>query len=151
MTLILPEEEQEKYLDKGLKIIKAQTYHIHTNIEKNDLRHCLRETYIMLAELKTNKLTPKSYYHLFTTIFDEMLLVEDFFKEEIKRGRKVQDLYDVVQEAKYLIPRLYLMISAGSLVIENEPKSCEEIINDLLGMIKGVQSPIRGLFTRYFF
>ena len=150
MTLILSEEDQERYLDKGLKKIQAQTFHIHTAIEKNNLRQCLKETYQMLSELKTNALTPKNYYHLFTTIFDEMLLVEDFFKEEISRGRKVRDLYDSVQQAKYLIPRLYLMISAGALVMENEPNSTEEIIFDLLGMIKGVQNPIRGLFTRYF-
>jgi vacuolar protein sorting-associated protein 35 len=42
------------------------------------------------------------------------------------------------------------MISAGALVMENEPKASDEIIFDLLGMIKGVQNPIRGLFTRYF-
>ena len=150
MTLILSEEDQERYLDKGLKKIKAQSFHIHTSIEKNNLRQCLKETYAMLSELRTNNLTPKNYYHLFTTIFDEMLLVEDFFKEEINRGRKVRDLYDSVQQAKYLIPRLYLMISAGALVMENEPKASDEIIFDLLGMIKGVQNPIRGLFTRYF-
>ena len=150
MTLILSEEDQERYLDKGLKKIQAQTFHIHTSIEKNNLRQCLKETYHMLSELRTNALTPKNYYHLFTTIFDEMLLVEDFFKEEINRGRKPRDLYDSVQQAKYLIPRLYLMISAGALVMENEPNSTEEIIFDLLGMIKGVQNPIRGLFTRYF-
>ena len=150
MILILSEEDQERYLDKGLKKIRAQAFHIHTSIEKNNLRQCLKETYAMLSELRTNNLTPKNYYHLFTTIFDEMLLVEDFFKEEINRGRKVRDLYDSVQQAKYLIPRLYLMISAGALVLENEPKATDEIIFDLLGMIKGVQNPIRGLFTRYF-
>jgi vacuolar protein sorting-associated protein 35 len=42
------------------------------------------------------------------------------------------------------------MISAGALVMENEPSSTEEIISDLLGMIKGVQNPVRGLFTRYY-
>ena len=151
MTLMLSEEDQERYLDKGLKKIRAQTFHIHTSIEKNNLRQCLKETYAMLTELRTNALTPRNYYHLFTTIFDEMLLIEDFFKEEINRGRKVRDFYDSVQQAKYLIPRLYLMISAGALVMEKEPKSTEEILTDLLGMIKGVQNPIRGLFTRYYF
>jgi vacuolar protein sorting-associated protein 35 len=42
------------------------------------------------------------------------------------------------------------MISVGGLIMENEPNSTEEIITDLLGMIKGIQNPIRGLFTRYF-
>lgn len=144
------EDDQERCLDKGLKKIKAQSFHIHTSIDKHSLRQCLRETYLMLNELRVDTLTPKNYYHLFTTIFDEMLLVENFFKDQIKRGRKVRDLYDLVQEAKHLIPRLYLMISAGALVMENEPSSTEEIISDLLGMIKGVQNPVRGLFTRYY-
>ena len=150
MTVVLSEEDQERYLDRGLKKIKAQSFHIHTSIEKNNLRQCLKETYSMLSELRTNALTPKNYYHLFTTVFDEMIIVENFFSEEIKRGRKVRDIYDSVQQAVYLIPRLYLMITAGSLVMENEPKSANEIIFDLLGMIKGVQNPIRGLFVRYY-
>ena len=144
------EDEQERYLDRGLKRIKAQSFHINTSIDKRSLRQCLRETYVMLNELRIDKLTPKNYYHLFTSIFDEMLVVENFFKEQIKRGRKVRDLYDLVQEAKHVIPRLYLMISVGGLIMENEPNSTEEIITDLLGMIKGIQNPIRGLFTRYF-
>ena len=144
------EDEQERYLDRGLKRIKAQSFHINTSIDKRSLRQCLRETYVMLNELRIDKLTPKNYYNLFTAIFDEMMVVENFFKEQIKRGRKVRDLYDLVQEAKNVIPRLYLMISVGGLIMENEPSSTEEIITDLLGMIKGVQNPIRGLFTRYF-
>ena len=150
MSTILSEEDQERYLDRGLKKIKAQSFHIHTAIEKNNLRQCLKEIYSLLSELRTNALTPKNYYHLFTAAFDEMQIVISFFQEEIKRGRKVRDLYDAVQQAVYLIPRLYLMIAAGSIVMENEPKSTEEIIFDLLGMIKGVQNPIRGLFARYF-
>ena len=151
MSIILSEEDQERYLDRGLKKIKAQSFHIHTAIEKNNLRQCLKETYSMLSELRTSALTPKNYYHLFTAVFDEMIIVENFFSEEIKRGRKVRDIYDSVQQAIYVIPRLYLMITAGSLVILNEPKSAEEIIFDILGMIKGVQNPIRGLFVRYYF
>ena len=150
MSIMLSEEDQERYLDRGLKKIKAQSFHIHTSVEKNNLRQCLKETYSMLSELRTSALTPKNYYHLFTSIFDEMQIVENFFTEEINRGRKVRDIYDSVQQAIYLIPRLYLMVTAGSLVIANEPKSSEEIVFDLLGMIKGVQNPIRGLFVRYY-
>ena len=150
MATILSEEDQERYLDRGLKKIKAQSFHIHTAIEKNNLRQCLKETYSMLNELRTSYLTPKNYYHLFTAAFDEMQLVINFFQEEITRGRKVRDVYDSVQQAINLIPRMYLMIAAGSLVMENEPKSSGEIIFDLLGMVKGVQNPIRGLFVRYF-
>ena len=48
-SLLLSEEDQERYLDRGLKKIKAQSFHIHTAIEKNNLRQCLKETYSMLS------------------------------------------------------------------------------------------------------
>ena len=150
MTSFLSEEDQERALDKGLKKVKAQSFHIRTSIEKNNLRQCLKETHTMLAELRNEDLSPRNYYHLFTAVFDEMLVVEDFFKEEINRGRKAHDVYDSVQQAKYLIPRLFLMIIAGGLTMEGDPTTMEEITTDLLGMIKGVQNPTRGLFTRYF-
>jgi vacuolar protein sorting-associated protein 35 len=145
------DEEQEKYLDESLKVVKAQGYHIHQAIDRNNCRATLRETAHMLLELKSSLLTPSSYYQLYSVILDEMLNVLNFFKEEARRGRRMRKLYDIVQQASNIIPRLYLMIAVGSVVIENDPKQCKEIISDLLGMIKGVQSPTRGLFTRHFF
>ena len=145
------DEEQEKYLDESLKVVKAQGYHIHQAIDRNNCRATLRETAHMLLELKSSLLTPSSYYQLYSVILDEMLNVLNFFKEEARRGRRMRKLYDIVQQASNIIPRLYLMIAVGSVVIENDPKQCKEILSDLLGMIKGVQSPTRGLFTRHFF
>ena len=145
----MSEEDQDRILDQSLKVIQAQSYHIHITIEKNNLRQCLKETFTMLNELRTNKLTPKNYYHLYTSVFDEMQHITNFFKEEIKRGRRIRDLYDSVQQSMYIIPRMYLLITSGSIYIENYPKSCREVIFDLLAVVKGVQNPIRGLFTRY--
>ena len=146
----MSEEDQDRILDQSLKVIQAQSYHIHITIEKNNLRQCLKETFTMLNELRTNKLTPKNYYHLYTSVFDEMQHITNFFKEEIKRGRRIRDLYDSVQQSMYIIPRMYLLITSGSIYIENYPKSCREVIFDLLAVVKGVQNPIRGLFTRYY-
>ena len=145
------DEEQEKFLDESLKVVKAQGYHIHQAIDRNNCRATLRETAHMLLELKSSILTPSSYYQLYSVVLDEMLNVLNFFKEEARRGRRMRKLYDTVQQASNIIPRLYLMIAVGSVVIENDPKQCKEIITDLLAMIKGVQSPTRGLFTRHFF
>lgn len=145
------DDEQEKYLDESLKNVKAQGYHIHQAIERNNVRALLRETAQMLIELKSSLLTPGSYYQLYSVILDEMLNVVNFFKEEARRGRRMRKLYDTVQQASNIIPRLYLMIAVGSVAIEDDPKLCKEIITDLIGMIKGVQSPTRGLFTRHFF
>ena len=144
------EEQQELILDQGLKNIKAQSYQIKNTINTNNLRQCLKETNLMLCELRTSELTPKNYYQLYTTAFDEMQYVTNFFQEEVNRGRKLQDLYDSVQQAKYIIPRLYLMITAGVIYMENNKQSCRQIIFDLFSMIKGIQNPIRGLFVRYY-
>ena len=145
------EDEQEKYLDESLKIVKAQSYHIHQAIDRNNCRSVLKETAHMLLELKSSLLTPNSYYQLYSVCLDEMLTVLNFFKEEARRGRRMKRLYNVVQQASNIIPRLYLMVAVGSVVIEDDPKQCKDIITDLLGMLKGVQSPTRGLFTRHFF
>jgi vacuolar protein sorting-associated protein 35 len=144
------EEDQEKYVDDAMKIIKAQAFHMHKTIEDNQLRQCLKETSIMLGELKTSLLTPRYYYQIYTTIFDDMQYLEQYFKEEYRRGRKLKYLYDSVQQANSIIPRLYLLITVGSVYIESQTVPAGEIIFDLLQMVKGVQNPLRGLFLRYY-
>ena len=94
------EDDQERVLDLGLKNIKMQTA-----IEHNNLRKCLKETNKFLLELRTKILTPKNYYHLYTAAFDEMQYFANFVKDEIKRGRIVKDIYESVQQAKFIIPR----------------------------------------------
>lgn len=144
------EEEQERILDEAMKNIKAQVFHIQNTIDRNQMRQCLRETSQMLVELKTQLLTPKSYYSLYSVVFDEMQYVFNFFKEEASRGRRMKDLYDTVQQSRAIIPRLYLMITTGACYIDTESSAAKEVIFDLLNMVKGVQNPTRGLFTRYY-
>lgn len=142
--------EQEKLLDDALKAVKGGAYHLKASIERNNMRQCLRQSSALLNELRTQKLTPKSYYSLYTACFDEMQYLYGFIKEEGKRGRRMNDLYDTVQQASAIIPRLYLMITTAAVLIEDNPAAAKEKIFDLLNMVKGVQNPTRGLFTRYY-
>ena len=144
----IPKEEQEKLLTKSLKKIKEQTFFINNSIDKNNLKQCLRESYILLSELRTNSLTPRKYYHLYISAFDVMLNIRNYMAEEIGRGRRLIDLYDSVQQAKHVIPRLYLMITAGSIYMEKVPRSVHVILFDMLGIVKQAQNPIKGLFVR---
>ena len=146
----LNSEEEEKILDQKIKSVKSCIYQINNQIEKNNLRFCLKEIYNLLMELRTKDLSPKNYFQLFNQVFDEMLFVENYFKDEIRRGRKIKDLYDSVQQAQTLLPRIYLLITVGSIYMENNKNSCRKIIFDLLSLVKGIQDPIRGLFTRYY-
>ena len=146
----LKEEQEEKILDQKIKSVKSCIYQIHIQIEKNNLRFCLKEIYNLLMELRTNDLSPKNYFQLFNQVFDEMLFIENYFKDEIRHGRKIKDLYDSVQQAQTLLPRIYLLITVGSIYMENNKNSCRKVIFDLLSLVKGIQDPIRGLFTRYY-
>ena len=142
------EQNKSLKLEKSLKTIKEQAYHINSAIEKNNLRQCLKEAYTMLCELRTNELSPKNYYGLYMSVVDVMLTLKTYMLEEINRGRRLIDLYDDVQQAQNVIPRLYLMITAGAIYIERVPRSTRVIIYDMLGLVKAVQNPIKGLFLR---
>ena len=142
------EQNKTLKLEKSLKTVKEQAFHINSAIEKNNLRHCLKEAYTMLCELRTNELSPKNYYGLYMSVVDVMLTLKNYMLEEVSRGRRLIDLYDDVQQAQNVIPRLYLMITAGSIYIERVPRSTRVIIYDMLGLVKAVQNPIKGLFLR---
>ena len=83
-------------------------------------------------------------------IFNDLKDLEDFFVEEKKRGRRMQDLYEAVQQAADILERLYLMVTAGSAFISTKEAAAKEILKDLIEMAKGIQHPVRGLFLRYF-
>lgn len=144
------DEDQEKFLDESINVVRQQGFHMKKTIENNQLRQCLKESSIMLSELRTSNLSPRNYYTLYTLIFDEMQYLEQFFKEEYRRGRKILHLYNSVQQASSIIPRLYLLITAGSVYIESMETAAKDILFDLLQMVKGVQNPLRGLFLRYY-
>ena len=142
--------DQEKELDLAEKTVKRQAYHVYLSIEQNNLRFCLKQSFRMLCELRSETLAPKFYYQLYNSVFLEMKKVENFMKLEISRGRLPEDIYESVQQCRLVIPRLYLTIIAGSLYIENEPKKCKELLNDLLELVRESQNPLRGLFTRFY-
>lgn len=83
-------------------------------------------------------------------VFDELVFLESHFLDEKRNGRKMSDLYESVQHAAHIIPRLYLMITVGSAYIKTKEAKASYILKDLLDMVKGVQQPIRGLFLRFY-
>lgn len=70
--------------------------------------------------------------------------------DEHKKGRKMADLYESVQHAGSVIPRLYLLITVGAAYVKTKEAPVKLILSDLLDMVKGVQQPTRGLFLRYY-
>ncbi|KAI5064024.1 hypothetical protein GOP47_0020694 [Adiantum capillus-veneris] len=102
----------------------------------------------MLAELRTSKLSPQKYYELYMKTFDELRMLEVFFREETKRGCTNAYLYELVQHAGNILPRLYLLCTVGSVYIKSKDAPAKEVLKDLVEMCRGIQHPIRGLFLR---
>lgn len=49
-----------------------------------------------------------------------------------------------------IVPRLYLMITVGSVYMSVPDAPVREIMKDMLEMSRGVQHPTRGLFLRHY-
>ncbi|KAG2205825.1 hypothetical protein INT47_004008 [Mucor saturninus] len=146
-----PMEDQGKLLDEVLNIVKVQAHLMKKCLENNKLMDGLKHCSNMLAELRTSALTPKNYYELYMSIFDAMRHLTAFLTEAHTAGRHhLADLYELVQYAGNIVPRLYLMITVGSAYMSMPEAPVREIMRDMMEMTRGVQHPIRGLFLRYY-
>jgi len=84
-------------------------------------------------------------------IFDALRHVSTYLKEAHQSGRHhLADLYELVQYAGNIVPRLYLMVTVGSVYMEVSDAPVKEIMRDMMEMARGVQHPTRGLFLRYY-
>uniref|UniRef100_A0A8B9YXM5 Vacuolar protein sorting-associated protein 35 n=1 Tax=Bos mutus grunniens TaxID=30521 RepID=A0A8B9YXM5_BOSMU len=143
-----PQDEQEKLLDEAIQAVKVQSFQMKRCLDKNKLMDALKHASNMLGEVWTSMLSPKSYYELYMAISDELHYLEVYLTDEFAKGRKVADLYELVQYAGNIIPRLYLLITVGVVYVKSFPQSRKDILKDLVEMCHGVQHPLRGLFLR---
>lgn len=102
----------------------------------------------MLGELRTLALTPKSYYELFIAASDELIHLRSFFGDKSRHGRSCMELYELVQHAGNILPRLYLLVTVGATYVELGEGNARDVLMDLVEMTRGVQQPIHGLFLR---
>uniref|UniRef100_A0A8C5QYK4 Vacuolar protein sorting-associated protein 35 n=1 Tax=Leptobrachium leishanense TaxID=445787 RepID=A0A8C5QYK4_9ANUR len=143
-----PQDEQEKLLDEAVQAVKVQSFQMKRCLDKNKLMDALKHASNMLGELRTSMLSPKSYYELYMAISDELHYLEVYLTDEFAKGRKVADLYELVQYAGNIIPRLYLLITVGVVYVKSFSQSRKDILKDMVEMCRGVQHPLRGLFLR---
>ena len=72
------------------------------------------------------------------SVFDELTFLENYFLDEHSWGRKMADLYESVQHAAHILPRIYLLITVGAAYIKSKEAKPTEILTDLLDMVKGI-------------
>ncbi|KAM3719291.1 Vacuolar protein sorting-associated protein [Dirofilaria immitis] len=140
--------EQEKLLEETCLVVRSLSFEMKRCLDKGALMDALKHASQMLAELRTGTLTPKYYYRLYVDVTNELQYLETHLTEDYEKGRKVADLYELVQYAGNVIPRLYLLITVGVVYIKLEEANARDILKDLVEMCRGVQHPLRGLFLR---
>jgi vacuolar protein sorting-associated protein 35 len=85
-----------------------------------------------------------------TQITNDLKILQDSIVEEHIKGNSIDGLYELVQYVGNVVPRIYLMITIGVALARVNLLSIDEILSDLLEMIRGIQHPLRGLFARYY-
>lgn len=105
-----------------------------------------------------------SFIFLDVVVVEELHHLEIYLTEEFEHNRGSHDLYEVVQYAGNIVPRLYvffsilydeiffferyLLITIGHVYIRANELPRREVLRDLVEMCRGVQHPLRGLFLR---
>eukprot|EP00566_Odontella_aurita_P002104 CAMPEP_0113543468 /NCGR_PEP_ID=MMETSP0015_2-20120614/10174_1 /TAXON_ID=2838 /ORGANISM="Odontella" /LENGTH=1074 /DNA_ID=CAMNT_0000443629 /DNA_START=285 /DNA_END=3508 /DNA_ORIENTATION=- /assembly_acc=CAM_ASM_000160 len=119
------------------------------------------------------QLSPKNYYELHMRCMDELPNLEEYLlgvtgadesqaatqqqqhpammRQQYQPPRQtMKELYEAVQYAPRVVPRLYLQICAGSALLRSGEAGAKEILSELIEAVKCVQCPIRGLFLRHY-
>ncbi|RQM07336.1 hypothetical protein DH86_00003071 [Scytalidium sp. 3C] len=116
-------EDQARLLEDALAVVRQQTQLMRKCLETpGKLMDALKCCSTLVSELRTSSLSPKQYY----------------------------ELYMAVLPSRNIVPRLYLMITVGTVYMSIEDAPVKEIMKDMMEMSRGVQHPIRGLFLRYY-
>ena len=103
----------------------------------------------LVSELRTSSLGPKQYYELYMSVFDALRHLSVYLRDSHPTNH-LADLYELVQYAGNIVPRLYLMITVGTVYMGIDEAPVKEIMKDMMEMSRGVQHPVRGLFLRYY-
>ncbi|KAJ8117836.1 hypothetical protein OPT61_g1052 [Boeremia exigua] len=145
-----PVEDQARLLEDALAVVRQQTMLMRRCLETpGKLMDALKCSSTLVSELRTSSLGPKQYYELYMAVFDALRHLAVYLRENHPVNH-LADLYELVQYAGNIIPRLYLMITVGTVYMAIEDAPVKEIMKDMMEMSRGVQHPIRGLFLRYY-
>jgi len=128
--------------------IKQQAFYMKKALDQRHLRTALHHAATMIGELRTSALGPKAYYEVYIDVTTELRHLEEFFEAEHERGRPMVELYELVQHAGNVLPRLYLLLAVGRVFLQSKEAAAKVVLEDLVEHCKGVQQPLRGLFLR---
>ncbi|TQV93814.1 vacuolar protein sorting-associated protein VPS35 [Cordyceps javanica] len=150
MTTPAPPEDQARLLEDALVAVRQQTSLMRKCLDTpGKLMDALKCCSTLVSELRTSSLGPKQYYELYMAVFDALRYLSVHLRENHPVNH-LADLYELVQYAGNIIPRLYLMVTVGTAYMGIADAPVKELMKDMMDMSRGVQHPIRGLFLRYY-
>jgi len=149
-TTPAPPEDQARLLEDALVAVRQQTVLMRKCLDTpSKLMDALKCCSTLVSELRTSSLGPKQYYELYMAVFDALRYLSVHLRENHPHNH-LADLYELVQYAGNIIPRMYLMITVGTAYMAIPDAPVKELMKDMMDMSRGVQHPIRGLFLRYY-
>lgn len=145
-----PEERMADHLKESTLRVKQQGLMMKRALDREDRDDALKFAEEMLSTLNTADLSPKMYYDLYHSNFDQLRHLEEYFLQEWHNGSSIFDLYERVQHTNQILPRLYLLVTVGSVYIRSKEAPAKDVLKDLVEMCRGIQHPLRGLFLRQY-
>ncbi|GLD96808.1 hypothetical protein PINS_up005491 [Pythium insidiosum] len=149
-AFVLDAQGQEDLLQEALRNVRDQAFRMKRAMDAGELSAVLKHAAEVLRELRTSLLSPKNYYQLYMQVLDELRHLEMHVEELQASGTSIRSLYERVQSSGNVLPRLYLLVTVGSVYIKSKQAPAREVLTDLVEMTKGVQHPLRGLFLRHY-
>ncbi|KAL3662715.1 hypothetical protein V7S43_012121 [Phytophthora oleae] len=147
---VLDEQGEEDLLREALQTVRDQGFRMQRAADAGDQPAVLKHAAEVLRELRTSLLSPKNYYQLYMQVMDELRHFESYVEEQQQAGASMRVLYERVQSSGNVLPRLYLLVTVGSVYIKSREAPARDVLTDLVEMTKGVQYPLRGLFLRHY-
>ncbi|GAA5956842.1 hypothetical protein JCM8115_003839 [Rhodotorula mucilaginosa] len=142
---------EDRHLQEALGNVSVQTAQLRRCLDADEIMNALKAASTMLAELRTSSLSPKQYYELYMAVFDALRHLSSYLYDAHTTGKHhLADLYELVQYAGNIVPRLYLMITVGAVYMSIPGAPVKEVMKDMMEMARGVQHPTRGLFLRHY-
>jgi len=138
------DQQQQKILADAKTEIAHQAFLMKRALDNNKIMEAINHASFMVSELRTSFLNPQEYYELYMEAFNELKYLEAaLYDDRDKHGKKMSELYELVQYAGNIVPRLYLLITVASAYIRSKEAPIKEILRDTVEMCKGVQHPTR--------
>lgn len=146
-----PRPDEGRHHRESTASVRLKAQRLRRALDADRLEDAIKKAADVAAELRSTsaaELSPKAYYDVYLSVCSELRLLEMYVMENARRGAPVLELYERVQETPLVLPRLYLLVTAGSVYVKSLQAPAKDVLRDLVEMCAGVQHPQRGLFLR---